>query len=74
MLGAVASGFTCIMGNSINILPKLAESICQCIKDGEIKSAQASQNLLKKALDNIYSNGNFIFFFIYSLALMSLLL
>ncbi|KAJ8926546.1 hypothetical protein NQ314_021085 [Rhamnusium bicolor] len=58
MLGAVASGFTCIMGNSINILPKLAESICQCIKDGEIKSAQASQNLLKKALDNIYGNGD----------------
>ncbi|XP_018578106.1 N-acetylneuraminate lyase isoform X2 [Anoplophora glabripennis] len=58
MLGAVASGFTCIMGNSINILPKLAESICQCIKDGEIKSAQASQNLLKKALDNIYCNGD----------------
>ncbi|KAJ8979646.1 hypothetical protein NQ317_001353 [Molorchus minor] len=58
MLGAVASGFTCIMGNSINILPKLAESICQCIKDGEIKSAQASQNLLKRALDNIYCNGD----------------
>ncbi|KAJ8943004.1 hypothetical protein NQ318_008322 [Aromia moschata] len=53
MLGAVASGFTCIMGNSINILPKLAESIY-----GEIKSAQASQNLLKKALDNIYCNGD----------------
>nr|CAH7724292.1 unnamed protein product [Callosobruchus chinensis] len=60
MLGAVASGFTCIMGNSINILPKLAESICQCIKDGEIKSAQASQNLLKKALDNIYCNGDMV--------------
>ncbi|KAJ8924059.1 hypothetical protein NQ315_006836 [Exocentrus adspersus] len=58
MLGAVASGFTCIMGSSINILPKLADSICQCIKDGEIKSAQASQNLLKKALDNIYCNGD----------------
>ncbi|XP_056636425.1 N-acetylneuraminate lyase-like [Diorhabda sublineata] len=60
MLGAVASGFTCIMGNSINILPKLAESICQCIKDGEIKSAQASQNLLKKAVDNIYCNGDMV--------------
>ncbi|KAG5887695.1 hypothetical protein JTB14_002016 [Gonioctena quinquepunctata] len=60
MLGAVASGFTCIMGNSINILPKLADSICQCIKDGEIKSAQASQNLLKKAIDNIYCNGDMV--------------
>ncbi|CAG9839927.1 unnamed protein product [Diabrotica balteata] len=60
MLGAVASGFTCIMGNSINILPKLAESICQCIKEGEIKSAQASQNLLKKAIDNIYCNGDMV--------------
>ncbi|CAH1169810.1 unnamed protein product [Phaedon cochleariae] len=60
MLGAVASGFTCIMGNSINILPKLAESICQCIKDGEIKSAQASQNLLKKAIDGIYGNGDMV--------------
>ncbi|CAG9857872.1 unnamed protein product [Phyllotreta striolata] len=60
MLGAVASGFTCIMGNSINILPKLAESICQCIKDGEIKSAQASQNLLKKAIDSIYCNGDMV--------------
>lgn len=58
MLGAVASGFTCIMGNSLNILPKLAESICSCMKNGEIKSAQASQTLLTKAITNIYNHGN----------------
>lgn len=57
MLGAVASGFTCVMGNSLNILPKLAESICSCMKNGEIKSAQASQTLLTKAITNIYNHG-----------------
>ncbi|KAL1501007.1 hypothetical protein ABEB36_006413 [Hypothenemus hampei] len=57
MLGAVASGFTCVMSNSLNILPKLAESICSCMKNGEIKSAQASQALLTKAITNIYNHG-----------------
>ncbi|ENN72860.1 N-acetylneuraminate lyase [Dendroctonus ponderosae] len=60
MLGAVASGFTCIMGNSLSILPKLAESICSCMKNGEIKSAQASQTLLTKAVTNIYSHGEMV--------------
>lgn len=60
MLGAVASGFTCIMGNSLNILPKLAESICSCMKNGELKSAQASQTLLTKAITNIYSHGEMV--------------
>ncbi|XP_050293552.1 N-acetylneuraminate lyase-like isoform X2 [Anthonomus grandis grandis] len=60
MLGAVASGFTCIMGNSLNILPKLAESICSCMKNGEIKSAQASQSLLTKAMTNIYGHGEIV--------------
>ncbi|XP_060526604.1 N-acetylneuraminate lyase isoform X2 [Cylas formicarius] len=60
MLGAVASGFTCVMGNSLNILPKLAESICSCMKNGEIKSAQASQSLLTKAITNIYNYGEMV--------------
>ncbi|XP_030762524.1 N-acetylneuraminate lyase-like isoform X2 [Sitophilus oryzae] len=60
MLGAVASGFTCVMGNSLNILPKLAESICSCMENGEIKSAQASQTLLTKAITNIYNHGEMV--------------
>ncbi|CAG9764279.1 unnamed protein product [Ceutorhynchus assimilis] len=60
MLGAVASGFTCIMGNSLNILPKLAESICSCMKNCEIKSAQASQTLLTRAVTNIHSHGEMV--------------
>lgn len=58
ILGAVASGFSCIMSNSLNILPKLIQSIYQSAKNGELQLAQKSQHLLNKALDCIYSYGN----------------
>ncbi|XP_044265322.1 N-acetylneuraminate lyase-like [Tribolium madens] len=60
ILGAAASGFTCIMGTSLNFLPKLVESICEAVREGNIKNAQTSQNLLNRTIDVIVKQGDYI--------------
>ncbi|RZC32597.1 N-acetylneuraminate lyase A, partial [Asbolus verrucosus] len=60
VLGAAASGFSCIMGTSLNFLPKLVESICDSVKKGNIKNAQTSQNLLNRTIDLISKQGDSI--------------
>jgi dihydrodipicolinate synthase/N-acetylneuraminate lyase len=58
VLGAAASGFSCIMGVSLNFLPKLVQSIRESVTQGDIKGAQKSQNLLNRAIDVIGEQGN----------------
>ncbi|KAJ3647618.1 hypothetical protein Zmor_019485 [Zophobas morio] len=60
ILGAAASGFTCIMGTSLNFLPKLVESICEAVREGNLKAAQTSQNLLIKTIDVVLKEGDSI--------------
>ncbi|KAJ3636821.1 hypothetical protein MTP99_000330 [Tenebrio molitor] len=60
VLGAAASGFSCIMGVSLNFLPKLVQSIRESVTQGDIKGAQKSQNLLNRAIDVIGEQGDYI--------------
>lgn len=58
ILGAAASGFSCIMGSSLNLFAKLVETICFSATKGEISTAQKTQTVLAKALYRIFSYGD----------------
>ncbi|XP_044744511.1 N-acetylneuraminate lyase [Coccinella septempunctata] len=58
ILGAAASGFSCIMANTSNVFAKLVETICFSITKGEILTAQKTQAVLAKALYRIFSYGD----------------
>lgn len=50
------------MGISLNFLPKLVQSICENVKQGDLKAAQTSQDLLNKTMDMILQEGRTQFF------------
>lgn len=57
MLGALACGFNSILGSTLNFLPKVAQTIFDAIKVGNIRDAKRAQDLLKNVLEGAYRHG-----------------
>jgi len=60
MLGAFASGFNSLVGMTLNFLPKVAQTIYEAVRIGNIKDAKESQNMLKSVLEAISRHGELL--------------
>lgn len=61
MLGALASGFTSLVGTSLNFASDIVHTIRTSLEEDNLSKAKKNQKVINNLLELIYRHGKYLF-------------